>query len=677
MILPHRPDAHRTISDVLRQVREREEQENLLGDDENANADHEGCLNLTESFVQNPYQQLPVYRNIHRIRRLMLASIDDPYTLEQLQGPRINVALVRPLVDRLYDPQDISIVFCLLVNRQEFIRDQQYQAHHQTVNLTRATLCELVATRVLRRHSEDNPGRDGLLLLANILVAGFEPFQNAPEEVLQQSHHSGAAQWFVQKRNGYERKLTALEIAIISESKLFLSSSACQKVVDAVYTGRIVYTPTSFIDLIPDHYKHKTVALYSPNKASLLNQYRLIVPRTRNLLEIGHFVILLILYSVTMVYRDGPRMTGWELAFLIYAAGWVLDEFASTLEHGWQVHTQNLWSFLDIGFVFIYWVYFVLRMIGIAKDNDELGRQALDVLACAAPIVFPRIAFNLMSENVLFLSLRVMMKQFVALTALAIWCFGGFLLAMRWLSRWHPDSIDHRQPAHDPTTIGKWMIWIWFGLDGTGITRSSDFHMILGPILMIAFAFLGNTLFLTILVSMLSNTFSKLVADATAEIQFRRAVLTFEGVKSDAIFAYRPPFNILALVILVPLKFVVSERWFHKIHITAARILNLPILLAVNSWERKRLWKKKDLAPGAPLKRVKGRGGLWAQLSVHADIQAVFDAEPPESMVKEIEEEDMLDDDVLDVGIARNRSISPGSASQIRRRRFSSIVPRD
>jgi hypothetical protein len=222
------------------------------------------------------------------------------------------------------------------------------------------------------------------------------------------------------------------------------------------------------------------------------------------------------------------------------------------------------------------------------------------------------------------------------------------------------------------------MIWIWFGLDGTGITRSTDFHMVLGPVLMITFAFLGNTLFLTILVSMLSNTFSKLVSDATAEIQFRRAVLTFEGVKSDAIFAYRPPFNILALVILVPLKFVVSERWFHKIHVTAARVLNLPVLLIVNIYERKRLWKKRDIAPGAPLKRVKGRrGGLWAQLSVHADINAVFDAEPPESMIKEIEEEDILDDDFLDVGIARNRSISPGSADQIRRRRFSSVVLRD
>jgi hypothetical protein len=228
----------------------------------------------------------------------------------------------------------------------------------------------------------------------------------------------------------------------------------------------------------------------------------------------------------------------------------------------------------------------------------------------------------------------------------------------------------------DPTTIGKWMLWIWFGLDGTGIQRSVDFHLFLGPVLMITFAFLGNTLFLTILVSMLSNTFSKIVADATAEIQFRRAVLTFEGVKSDAIFAYRPPFNILAVLILIPLKAVTSPRWFHKIHITAARVLNFPLLLIINTYERKRLWKTRNYMPGAPLKRSKTGifSFFFSQFSVHGDIQAVFDAEPPEDVIKEIEEEDVLDDDVLEVGIGRNRSVSPGTVPQVRRRRLSSTA---
>lgn len=142
-------------------------------------------------------------------------------------------------------------MYCLLVNRVRFLREQTNQAHHQSVNLSRAILCELVATKVLRRFDEDNRGTKGLLLLSNILVVGFEPFQNAPEDVIQYNSH--AIHWMTQKRGGYERKLTALEIAIISEGKSFLSSAACQKVVDAIHKGRVVYTPTSFIDMIPDH----------------------------------------------------------------------------------------------------------------------------------------------------------------------------------------------------------------------------------------------------------------------------------------------------------------------------------------------------------------------------------------------------------------------------------------
>jgi hypothetical protein len=202
------------------------------------------------------------------------------------------------------------------------------------------------------------------------------------------------------------------------------------------------------------------------------------------------------------------------------------------------------------------------------------------------------------------------------------------------------------------------MVWIWFGLDGTGIQRSPDFHWILGPTLMVLFAFLGNTLFLTILVSMLSNTFSIIAANATAEIQFRRAVLTFEGVKSDAIFAYMPPFNIIALVVMLPLKFILSDRQFHKVNVVTTRTLNAPLLLLISLYERRTLWRddRHRHRPGPPAqgfvwKRLGGKAASWAhalkfwnfrRFSVHGDIQAVFETEPPRSVLEDIAEEDDL-----------------------------------
>jgi uncharacterized metal-binding protein len=537
----------------------------------------------------------------------------------------------------------------LLLNRLQFLREQANASHYQSVNITRAILCELVASRILRRYSEDNPGSQGLLLLANILVAGFDPFQNAPEDVLKDNEM--APRWAMQKKDGYLRKLPALEVAIVSESKLFLSCSACQKVVKAIFEGRVVYTPSSFIDILPDHYKHKPISLYNPMKAPLLNQYRLIVPRTRNIIEVCQFVVLLTLYILVMWDRDPTNFSLVELAFCIYTFGWALDQFASILEHGWVVFTQNLWSFLDVAFVIIYAIYIVLRIHGLRAGCSESSQQAMDVLSMGAPVLIPRLAFNFMSENMLFISLRAMMADFTVLTLLAAWCFGGFLLSMTWLG----DSV------HEPTTISIWMLWVWFGLDGTGIQRSIDLHWLLGPILMITFAFLGNTLFLTILVSMLSNTFANIVSNANAEIQYRRSVLTLEGVKCDAIFAYLPPFNILALCTLLPLKFFVSPRWFHKINVAAVRTLNAPLLLIISYLERQALWSSAKRQPWTPPRSKSARLGFWELsrgFSVHGDIQAVFDSAPPQPSE---DDEIIAEDNAQDVTAQGDFAISDSS----------------
>lgn len=171
---------------------------------------------------------------------------------------------------------------------------------------------------------------------------------------------------------------------------------------------------------------------------------------------------------------------------------------------------------------------------------------------------------------------------------------------------------------------------------------------------MITFAFLGNTLFLTILVSMLSNTFSTIVANATSEIQFRRAVLTLEGVKADAIFAYPPPFNILAMFVLLPMKFLVNARWFHKIHVATVRAINLPILLLVAIAERRLLWPESRKA------RTVTRGWFWERwrITTHGDIQTVFSIAPPDSV-----EDDIAVDDELTHHMIRRQYVRQQSAA--------------
>jgi hypothetical protein len=170
-----------------------------------------------------PHRDLPVYTTIHRIRRDIISVVEDYLSLDQLRDVRLNVSVIRPLVDKLYEQDDISIVYCLLVNRAQFLAEQAHLSNRQNVNFTRAMLCELIATRILRRFNEDNeePGGGGrnLLVLAHVLIAGFEPFQNAPEEIRREVGASTA----------HNRTLPALEVAILSESRVFLASTSCQK----------------------------------------------------------------------------------------------------------------------------------------------------------------------------------------------------------------------------------------------------------------------------------------------------------------------------------------------------------------------------------------------------------------------------------------------------------------
>lgn len=91
---------------------------------------------------------------------------------------------------------------------------------------------------------------------------------------------------------------------------------------------------------------------------------------------------------------------------------------------------QNLWNTIDLGFIAVFTIYLVLRIFDITHRHTKVYfAQALDVLACGAIMLFPRLAFLLLSRSSLVLGLRAMTKKFVSLLALAAWCFVGFGLA--------------------------------------------------------------------------------------------------------------------------------------------------------------------------------------------------------------------------------------------------------
>ncbi|KAG6334595.1 hypothetical protein ID866_4489 [Astraeus odoratus] len=463
-----------------------------------------------------PNDAIPVWPIIHMIREAsstctdVMHYIDTPLTFEALTAPDLTYTLVRPLEEKYNAMQragNKSVVFCFLLNRVYFTRDQSLTTG--PLSCTRADLCELLAIRLLR----DNG--NSMLDLVITLTTSWTVWSGADPHVIQMAREERDDE--LEERVG-----NALEMAIIGKARRFIKSSPCQKVIDGIWLGKCVYQAESSYSILSDRYKRNPVHFYDPHKAPLLDHYRLKVPAIRSVLEYVNFLILFVLFVFAIETNDPQRINKAELIFMVYGLGFAIEKIAAMQERGIRVYFKGTWNGFDLAFVTTYSIYAFFRIYGIVYYKPwarDLGTDFLAVIAC---LLFPRLAFVTLQNNLMVLSLRAMMMQFVALMLIAAFCFCGFLYALWTLSR--------KGAGYSASTIAWWMLDLWFGLDASGFDRAAEFDVVFGPILMIMYACLSNTLLLTVLVSILSNTFARINEDAAAEAMFRRAVCMLEGL---------------------------------------------------------------------------------------------------------------------------------------------------
>ncbi|KAF9075354.1 receptor-activated Ca2+-permeable cation channel [Rhodocollybia butyracea] len=509
----------------------------------------------------------PVYPIIHSIRSDIIVChfIDTPLSHAALTAPDLTYTLIRPLVEKygaLQRDGNMSIVFCFLLNRVYFLRDQNMAS--SSVSRTRAELCEILAIRTLREYGNN------LLELAVVLTTSWFVFSGADQTVMQMARD--------EREDLEERVGNAIEMAILGKSKRFIKSSSCQKVIDSIWSGKCVYQAESSHSILSDTYKRNPIHFYDPHKAPLLDHYRLKVPFIRSLLEYINFLILFVLFVLAIEWNIEDKLNAPEITFMIYALGFCLEKVAAMQEHGIQVYFKGTWNGFDLAFVTTFMFYAILRVYGVFYHSLWARSTGIDCLALIACLMFPRLAFVTLRDNLMVLSLRAMISQFVVLMLIAAFCFGGFLYALWTLSR--------NAAQYSAGTIAWWMLDLWFGLDASGFDRATQFHQVFGPVLMVTYAMLSNTLLLTVLVSILSNTFATINEDAAAEAMFRKAVSTIEGVKADSLFSYQPPVNLIALCFMLPLSYTLTPRWFHKVNVFMIRTMNLPVLLVIALYER-------------------------------------------------------------------------------------------
>ncbi|KAH0585020.1 hypothetical protein H2248_008289 [Termitomyces sp. 'cryptogamus'] len=538
---------------------------------DHVDCEHQSLLAPTPEILGS----VKVFPLLPSLKKDVITTIDSALSWEQLTASDINFSIVRPVVQKYARLRNMAVVYACLVVRSYFLSECENDLANAGVMFSRATLCEILAMKLLSRFASNH------IQLVAVLTTRWNPLAGATSEIV--DHVSLAV-------GGDECELqsaqSALEMAISTNAKAFLASTVTQKVVNDVYYGRIVFTMFAHRSILADNYKSRAIELYDARKSPFLDHYRLRVPFYGAMLEFLNFALLLMTFVLCILTRDpskmffdSSKMSFWEIIFVVLAAAFTLGEYTAATEHGWIIYIANLWNVFDFSFIAIFLAYIVLRLKGINHDDIAASDLAFDVLSCGACILFPRLAFFAISNNVVILSLRGMVSQFIIFIGIAAVCFSGLLFALWTLSQGEPEPRSIQ-------SIAWLMTQIWFGNTSLSFHDASSFHPFFGPILMIIFAALSNTLLLTILISLLSNTVAKIQENATQEYLCQFAIATMEGVKSDALFSYQPPFNILAFLILKPATYILSPRALHSFNVFLIKLTSLPILILIGIYER-------------------------------------------------------------------------------------------
>ncbi|KAF4634073.1 hypothetical protein G7Y89_g4042 [Cudoniella acicularis] len=274
----------------------------------------------------------------------------------------------------------------------------------------------------------------------------------------------------------------------------------------------------------------RTVTLYDPRDASLFKLSRLRVPRYRQFFSTCSLAILLGLFVAVLAQRS-TIITTLEVVFWFWSAGFMLDEVVGFNEQGFSLYLMSFWNTFDLGILLLLVIYYsTFRLMAV----DLIAVFVLILIACSGFFV----AFTLSFGQNQYDAAGVAYKIFQILM--------GF-------------------------TPAAWEAW--------------DIYNPLGKAILVLFLFICHFLIVTILITVLTNSFMAIVSNANEEHQFVFAVNTISMVKNDALFSYVAPSNIFAWI-LTPLRFVLPFRMFIKLNRTVIKVTHFPLLFGIFSYEK-------------------------------------------------------------------------------------------
>jgi ABC-type proline/glycine betaine transport system permease subunit len=501
--------------------------------------------------------------------------------------------LVKPIQSQIRKDHFNRATICALVaNCLQFQKEAQQDAGNAGVSKTRAMVSELLAIRLLKEFS--------LRELIDALSYDFNPLEglDAPE---------GGAQLRQYNRSA---RISTVEIAIRAQAKRFLAHPLVVQQLEAIWAGSIVFhsaadnlhrkppTPpptrgrSGYGTIVnndapqpaPIHNAQpsirRSVTLYNPKDASLFKLSRLRVPRYRQLFSTLSFTIMLGLFLAVLVDRS-TEITPLEIIFWFWSAGYMLDELVGFSEQGFGLYIMSVWNAFDLGILLCFFAYYVLRLYGVlipAARKHYTAHMAYDVLASTAVLLFPR-AFSVLDHykyfSQLLIAFRLMVQDMIAILVLIVIACSGFFVAF---------TLSFSEEKAEASKVAYALFQLTMGFTPAAWDLWPKYNL-LGKAVLVGFLFLCHFLIVTILITVLTNSFMAIVQNANEEHQFLFAVNTISMVKSDALFSYIPPTNLFGWV-ASPLRYLVPFRKFVRFNRTIIKITHSPMLFAIFTYER-------------------------------------------------------------------------------------------
>lgn len=602
-----------------------EEQDDGGEDDEDEEDDDEDAVDtpLLPIFSAAHLDRLPMYNITHAIRLLIIARAETTLSWEQLRSPQVSQFLVKPIQSQIRTNHFNRATLCALIaNGLQFQKEGQTTPGNVGVLRTRALLSELLAMRLLKEFTVRE--------LIDALSYDFDPLQGmsppttgrgtpgyATPAHLEDAQH--------QRTRGKGARVSTIEIAIRSQAKRFLAHPLVVQHLEAIWAGTIVFhseadnlhrkptrgqqskainggygtlrdhSPSALpADAILSRKAHETrtskkpevrtvrrsATLYDPHDSSLFKLSRLRVPRYRQLFSTISFAVMLFLY-ISVLYDRSVTITPLEMVFWFWSIGYMLDEVIGFTEQGFGLYILSFWNAFDLGILLLFGVYYVLRLYGIVladQGKHRIAGMAYDALGSTAILLFPRL-FSVLDHyryfSQLLIAFRLMAQDLVAILVLIVISCSGFFVAF---------SLSFADENTDASNVLYALFQILMGFTPAAWDRWGSYN-ILGKAIMGTFLIICHFLIVTILITVLTNSFMAIVRNAEEEHQFLFAINTISMVKSDALFSYIAPTNVLEWL-LSPLRYIIPFRKYVKFNRTIIKITHFPVLLVIFTYER-------------------------------------------------------------------------------------------